>query len=178
VRRRSTSLVILLSLLLAMSIVTPAWAASSAWDPNDTSNVLDLRWVGTYRQDPDTVRVSITFWNPVRDWMLKCWGQYCGSRRSLLLESLGLLHFQTAGSMYVTYMPSRGWGATLFDGGSSGVIGQYPAAHPNPHTFLVWLPAPHATHIYVQTCAHGNGCNNGHSIVDQIPALRTLSPDP
>lgn len=161
--RKRVLLVVLLSLLLAVSVAPPANAGSSAWDPDDTGNVLDLRWVGIYRQDPSTVRVSITLWNPVRTWMLQCRGQYCGSRHYLSLESLGLLHFQTAGFMYVTYVPSRGWAATLFDGGSSGVLQQYPAAHPNPYTFLVWLPAPHATDFIVEAY-------HGLTVVDEMPA--------
>jgi hypothetical protein len=73
VHRRSSLLALLLSVLLTVSVAAPAQAANSGWDPNDTKNVLDLKWVGIYRQDPDTTRVSITFWNPVRDWMRR-WG--------------------------------------------------------------------------------------------------------
>ena len=101
--------------------------------------------------------------------MLQCRGQYCASRRYLTLESLGLLQYQTAGLMDVTYVASRGWAATLVDGGSSGILQQYPAAHPNPYTFLVWLPAQHATRFIVQTLARA-----GDVLVDQIPAEGTL----
>ena len=168
--RRSSLLALLFSVLLAVSVAPQAHATSSAWDPNDTKSILDLKWVGIYRQDADTTRVSITFWNPVRDWMLR-WGRSSGF--ALSLESLGLLHSGVSwGLMYVNYGPvgsGLGWRATLYDGGSSGVLGEFPAAHPNPYTMLVWLPAPHATDVVVRTFAHGGGL-----MVDRIPPEGTL----
>jgi hypothetical protein len=169
VHRRSSLLALLLSVLLTMSIAAPARAANSAWDPNDTKNVLDLKWVGIYRQDPDTTRVSITFWNPVRDWMLR-WG---GPSGALSLESLGMLHHDGWGYMYINYGQNPyghlAWQATLYDGGSSGILARYPATHPNPFTLLVWLPSSHVTDVQVQTY-------RGAAVVDHIPSAGWLIP--
>jgi hypothetical protein len=173
VHRRSSLLALLLSVWLAVSVAAPAQAVDSAWDPNDTNNVLDLKWVGIYRQDADTTRVSITFWNPVRDWMLR-WNGSSGGSFGLSLESLGLLYNEGWGLMYVNYGPDDhgrlGWRATLYDGGSSGVLGQYPAAHPNPYTFLVWLSAPHVTDVVVETRTRGS------VTLDRIPSAGWLIP--
>lgn len=171
-RRRSSFLATLLSALLALSLASPARAANSAWDPNDTKNVLDLKWVGIYRQDPDTTRVSITFWNPVRDWMLRWHG--AGARGfGLSLESLGMLFHDGWGLMYINYGRNPyghlAWQATLYDGGSSGVLARYPAAHPNPYTFVVWLRSSHVTDVQVQT-------HRGFGLVDQIPSAGWLIP--
>ena len=135
VRRRSSFLATLLSALLALSLASPARAANSAWDPNDTKNVLDLKWVGIYRQDPDTTRVSITFWNPVRDWMLRWHG--AGARGfGLSLESLGMLFHDGWGLMYINYGRNPyghlAWQATLYDGGSSGRPRTIPRGAPEP----------------------------------------------
>ena len=80
-------------------VAPPAHATSSAWDPNDTKSVLDLKWVGIYRQDADTTRVSITFWNPVRDWMLRRDGAG-GTSFALSSESLGMLTTMVGGYVH------------------------------------------------------------------------------
>ena len=172
--RRSSLLSLLLSVLLAVSFAPPARAANSAWDPNDTKNVLDLKWVGIYRQDPDTTRVSITFWNPVRDWMLS-WNGAGGRGFALSLESLGMLYHDGWGFMYINYGRNPygrlAWQATLYDGGSSGVLARYPAAHPNPYTLLVRLPSSHVTDVVVETSVPG-----GVTLVDRIPSAGWLIP--
>ncbi|MGZ5345697.1 MAG: hypothetical protein ACXWZU_13745 [Actinomycetota bacterium] len=52
--------------VMLFTSVTPASAVSTEWDPDDQSGVIDLRWVGIVRIDADTVRITITTWDPVK----------------------------------------------------------------------------------------------------------------
>ena len=81
---------------------------------------------------PDTTRVSITFWNPVRDWMLR-WGgpsirPEFGVPRDCSTTMVG-------GIMYINYGRNPyghlAWQATLYDGGSSG-SSHIPRGAPEP----------------------------------------------
>ena len=58
-RGRSKVAAVLLAAAVVAATASPAIAASSAWDPDDVEGKLDLRWVGVYRQDPDTVRLFL-----------------------------------------------------------------------------------------------------------------------
>jgi hypothetical protein len=116
--------------------------------PDDVVGRLDLRWVGVYREDADSVRVSITFWDPVRRWMLPSLGDTLDSRGySLIVISRGLEAAQIFGRGRIHATKSGRWTTTWYDGGSLGVLDHFETAHPDPYTFLVWLPAPQATGI-------------------------------
>jgi hypothetical protein len=137
--RRSTLLVMLLSLLFVVSAAFPANAASTGWDRNDVGGGMDLRWVGVYLQDADTVRISVTLWDPVRDWMLPV-DPYSGSQ--LYITATHLFELKIYGQGYFHKWESGEWVVEWVDAGS-GQPFRHPfrAAHPNPYTFLVWLPA-------------------------------------
>jgi hypothetical protein len=54
-----------LSLAVTLLAVSPAHAGG-AWDPNEPIHRLDIRWVGAYEQADGRLRVTITFYDPVR----------------------------------------------------------------------------------------------------------------
>ncbi len=151
--RRGALLSIMLSLSFVVSLVSSAHAASTGWDPNDVGGRLDLRWVGVYQQDADTVRIGITLWDPVRAEMLP----RPDYRRELYVLSQGFFNAGIYGQGYIFFSADRGrWVMEWIDGGSSGLVARFPVDHPNANMFRVWLPAENATGIGVLSCEHGN----------------------
>ena len=148
--RRRTLLSILLSLSFVISLVSPAQAASTGWDPNDVDGRLDLRWVGVYRQDADTVRVAITLWDPVRDWSLPRPDYW----RQLYIVSSGFFEVRHYGQGYIYFSAKLNrWVIEWIDTGSGQPFRHpFPATHPNPYLFQAYLPADYATGITVQSC--------------------------
>ena len=54
-----------LSLVLALSPISPAWAAG-VWDPNEPGHRLDIRRVGAYEQADGRLRVTVSFHDRLR----------------------------------------------------------------------------------------------------------------
>lgn len=183
--RRGALLSTVLSLSFVVSLVSPAHAASTGWDPNDMDGRMDLRWVGVYRQDADTVRIGITFWNPVRQWMLP---DPFRSPRRLIVWSDGYLEASIYGQGYIYFSTEKDrWLIEWIDAGSGMPFPRsFPVAHPTPYLFQAYLPAEpdpyggavgHATGITVDTCDH----LLGHPEVcaepmDRIPPQGSLDP--
>jgi hypothetical protein len=143
--RRSTLLAILLSLLFAVSVVSPANASPTGWDPDDVRTRLDLRWIGVYRQDPDTVRVSITLWDPVRDWMLsgRDWmhsGDLLGKRQLYIVATNPPPASGIYGQGYIHSVDNDWWVGWVDSGSGQPFSHPFRAVHPNAYTFLVFLP--------------------------------------
>ena len=54
---------------LAAIVLAPIPAhAASVWDPNERGHRQDIRWVGVYHQADGRLRVTMTFYDPVRIW--------------------------------------------------------------------------------------------------------------
>jgi hypothetical protein len=184
--RRGTLLSIAVSLSFVVSLVSPARAATTGWDPNDVSGRLDLRWVGVDRQDADTVRVAITFWDPVRDWMLPRPDHW----RQLYIFSWGFQAANTHGQGYIFFSAEANrWLIEWIDSGSGAPFRHpFPATHPNPYLFQVYIPAANATGIAVFSCDHAvphslPGCSVGGipgppQIEDWIPRDFDVGLDP
>lgn len=52
---------------LAFVTLLPSGAqAASVWDPNEPTYPLDIRWIGAYRESDGQLRVTISFYHPVR----------------------------------------------------------------------------------------------------------------
>jgi hypothetical protein len=121
---------------------------------------MDLRWVGVYQQDADTVRIGITFWDPVRHGMLP--GPFL--RRQLIVWSDGYSEAAIYGQGHIYFSTGKNrWLIEWIDAGSGAPFSHpFPVAHPNPYVFQVYLPsAPasptgvgHATGIAVESCDH------------------------
>jgi hypothetical protein len=173
-QRRGTLASVTLSLLM-VCVASPANAAGTAWDPDDVGGRLDLRWVGVYREDADTVRVSISLWDPVRSWMLPRPDHW----RHLMVRSEGFFDAGIYGEGFIFFSSERNrWVMEWIDAGSAGLVGRFRASHPNPNLFQVWLPTEHATAIAVWSCDHGRlgqlpSCSrdpsNPPQIVDWVP---------
>jgi hypothetical protein len=57
------------ALIVALAFVAllPTGArAASDWDPNEPTRRLDMRWLGAYRETDGQLRVTISFYHPVR----------------------------------------------------------------------------------------------------------------
>lgn len=55
--------------IMALAFVTllPTGAqAASVWDPNEPTRRLDMRWIGAYVESDGQLRVTISFYHPVR----------------------------------------------------------------------------------------------------------------
>ena len=177
--RRGALLSVLLSLSFVFSLVSPAHAASTGWDPNDVDGRLDLRWVGVYQQDAGTARVAITLWDPVRNWMLP----FPRHWRQLLIYSTGIAAVPIYGNGYIFFDAEENrWVMDWIDAGSA-FGGRYRVAHPNPYLFQVWVPAEWASGFSVVSCDEGRpnlneGCHGPSHIADRIPSNPLLGLDP
>ena len=115
-------------------------------DPDDVRTRLDLRWMGVYLQGRDTVRVSITLWDPGagvdargRDWMHS--GDLLGKRQLYITATNPPPTFGTYGQGYIHRVEDE-WIIEWVDSGSSQPFRHpFHVVHPNPYTFLVYLPA-------------------------------------
>jgi hypothetical protein len=136
--------------VMLFTSVAPASAVSTGWDPDDQSGVIDLRWVGVVRIDADTVRITITTWDPVRGWVLK--PPQVSLRHAIYIMSKGYRRANFYGEGYVHLLRPGHWRVTWYDGGSQGVVAHFRATHPTPTTFQVFLPAAHLTAISVHAC--------------------------
>jgi hypothetical protein len=59
--------VLTVAVTFAAVILAPTTAhAGGVWDPNEPGHRLDIRWVGVYRQADGLMRVTMTFYDPVR----------------------------------------------------------------------------------------------------------------
>ena len=63
--KRVGSAIVIASLALVLLPGVPA-RAGSVWDPNDPIYRLDIRWVGAYTQADGRLRVTVSFYAPVR----------------------------------------------------------------------------------------------------------------
>jgi hypothetical protein len=63
--RRAHRTALVLTLIGLALAPRPAFAGS-VWDPNEEGHVLDIRWVGAYVQADGRLRVTISFFDPVR----------------------------------------------------------------------------------------------------------------
>jgi hypothetical protein len=63
--KRAGVALVTMSLALALLPRSPAHAGG-VWDPNEPIHRLDIRWIGAYEQADGRLRVTVTFYDPVR----------------------------------------------------------------------------------------------------------------
>jgi hypothetical protein len=121
------------------ALAAPATAETTGLDRDDqpAGAPFDLRWVGAYRQDADTVRVGISFWDPVRRSDFNEGGIWLSMNPSP--PDCPACTFDADGA--ILPREGGGWVARLYDDGYANPIIRATVRHPDPHLFQVLLPA-------------------------------------
>ena len=130
------------TLVLVALLPNPAHAAG-VWDPNDPIRRLDIRWVGAFEQADGQIRVTITFYHPLR---LRWFEPIHMGTLSTLVVSFS----QTApqdGFIFAVYGRERDRLIAVMCEDQTG-CGRGLLRRPNPRTIRVWFDpgslTPHA----------------------------------
>jgi hypothetical protein len=96
---RISVLAVVLALSSVVSLAVPA-RAGSVWDENDPGRRLDIRWVGAYQQIDGRMRVTVSFYAPVR----KRWFNRGNVRDAISLNSNMFVRF---GAYFFQFLRTR-----------------------------------------------------------------------
>jgi hypothetical protein len=173
---RRLSLIVVVAVSWVALVALPARATNTASDPDDVGGRLDLRWVGVYRGDADSVRVRIALWDPVRTRMLPPPG---AGKRQLIVVSDGLFEAGIYGAGYIYFdLRSDRWVLEWIDDGSAGVLFSLPVAHPDPYHFRFRFPAEHANGLELAEFATGILVVSCDRAPQHLPGCAPTGPGP
>ncbi len=116
--------------VLVLVIPTPSYAGS-VWDPDEAGHHLDVRWAGVYEQGDGRLRITITFYDRIRQRLI-------GGGRVVRVEFA-----PDRDAYYYAYFShdSGRWWASLCESGST-CPSSGPVFRPNAKTLRVRLTGP------------------------------------
>ncbi len=165
--RRKILLGVALAAMLCVSVVTPARATNTGWDADDITGRLDLRWVGVYWQDSETVRMDISLWGPVRRWMLNV-HPTAGPSRSLSVRSIGLTESRIYGTGHIFFSEeTERW---VMEWADTRLEFRAQVLHLDPYLFQVWFPAENRYGARIAENAWGLGVTSCERLRSPNPA--------
>lgn len=138
---------------VVFALFAPSASAGSRWDPNDSDGRIDFRWIGVVPVGHHTLRVTMTFWNPVGLTVLS------GARNGIDLTMLGP-HDYTA-VVHGNGTSIRVW---ILDSHGHKVYGG-PVFHANEWTLRFFVPKLHTQRIW----ARSEESSEGVAFEDQVP---------
>jgi hypothetical protein len=156
-RHRCASSLVLVAFAVTtlLASAVPAAAATTAWDPHDMRGRFDLRWVGVYRQDADTIRLGIRLWHPIRRWNF--------DQTHGIVVSLN--PFDQDADAWVHPGDGGGWVARFYDEGVPPPLFHARVTHPRGTLFRLFLPAEWVTGEEITVKAVANGAEDWAQVI-------------